>query len=444
MRFCGSAANLASNPSVPFSTLQTNLAPPIGAAPTKVMMTTQMLRTAPNRELLRALYDEAVQQINPSRPKVDLTTGFYAKTGDAVFDAGYLALSDYCKGSAGSRRLHVVSAPAGGGKTSYSYALMLALTRYSEQRPDAPYGSVVVVDQIKKADEAFKELNALMPGKVAVWTNEHDRGCKKRTKVPHPAAEFTKDELRHYPIIVVTHVFYNGPNGNKAHILVRDKRVYSGRALTLVDERPEEVVIYEITLKEAQDIREKLEEKRPDLKHVLDKLMLFMMPYTVNVSGGIMRASDRFGQDVIADQLDWFTSQDAGLVLRDHGAAIPGLDQFFGFARAMTIGCAFAAPSGTVVQFVGWQSKLMVRPGMILLDATADLDGVSHICPWRQHVNIPQAHYGNLEIVHVPQHTRQRLSEYLKKAANQRAYVKWMVETIKEHMAPGERGLVVC
>src|SRR6516162_9447800 len=75
----------------------------------------------------------------------------YAETGNAVFDAGYLALSDHCKGSAGPRRLHVVSAPAGGGKTSYSYALMLALTSYADQHPDAPYGCVFVVDQIKKA-----------------------------------------------------------------------------------------------------------------------------------------------------------------------------------------------------------------------------------------------------------------------------------------------------
>jgi hypothetical protein len=147
--------------------------------------------TIPDRDIFRAIYDEAIKQIDPSRPTIDLTTGFYAETGIAVFDAGYLALSDYCKGSAGPRRLHVVSAPAGGGKTSYSYALMLALTRYADQQPDAPYGCVFVVDQIKKADEAFKELNALMPGKVAVWTNEHDRGCKKRTKVPHPAADIT-------------------------------------------------------------------------------------------------------------------------------------------------------------------------------------------------------------------------------------------------------------
>jgi hypothetical protein len=257
-------------------------------------MTIQPLPTVPDRDALRALYDEAVGQINASRPAIDLTSGFYAETGNAVFDAGYLALSDYCNGPAGKRRLHVVSAPAGGGKTSYSYALMLALTRYA-QTPGAPYECVFVVDQIKKADEAFKDLNALMPGKVAVWTTEHDPGCKHRTKVPHPAAEFIKDELRHYPIIVVTHAFYNGPTGNKAHIVVRDKHVYSGRALTVVDERPEEIVIYELTLKQAQDIREKLEEKLPDLKQVLDKLMLLMMPYTVNVSGGIVRASDQFG-----------------------------------------------------------------------------------------------------------------------------------------------------
>src|SRR6516165_10435134 len=162
-----------------------------------------------------------------------------------------------------------------------------------------------------------------MPGKVAVWTVEHDRGCKKKTKVPHPAAEFIKDELRHYPIIVVTHAFYNGRDGNKAHIVVRDKLFqHHGRALTVVDERPEEVVIYEITLKQAQDIREKLEAKRPDLKHILDKLMLLMMPYTVNVSGGIVRASDQFGQEFVTDQLEWFTTMEAEGVLRDHRADI--------------------------------------------------------------------------------------------------------------------------
>ena len=408
-------------------------------------MTTQVPPTVFNREALRALYDEAVKQINPSRPTIDLTTGFYAETGNAVFEAGYLALSDYCKGPSGPHRLHTVSAPAGGGKTSYSYALMLALTRHAEQTPSSPYGSIFVVDQIKKADEAFKDVNALAPGKVAVWTTEHDPSCKNRARVPHPAAEFTKDQLRRYPIVIVTHAFYNGKDGYKAHIFVRDKGVQSGRALTVVDERPEEVEHYEITLTEAQGIREKLEAKRPDIRDTLDKLMRFIMPNTLGaVSGVIMRASDYLGQDVIADQLNWFTSSEAETVVAHHAKAIPGLDQFFGFARSLATGCAFAVKIGQVVEFVGWRRKIKLRPGMILLDATADIDGVSLIVPWRLHTKTPQANYGNLEIVHVPQHTRKRLSEYLKKAANQRAYVNWMVETIKEHMAPGERGLVVC
>ena len=375
----------------------------------------------------------------------DNTSGFYAETGSAVFEAGYLALSDYCKGPSGPHRLHTVSAPAGGGKTSYSYALMLALMKYAQQTPGAPYGCVFVVDQIPKADEAFIELHALAPGKVAVWTTEHDPRCKNRTRVPHPAAEFTKDQLRHHPIIVVTHAFYNGKDGNKSHIFVRDKHVQSGRALTVVDERPEEVEHYEITLTEAQGIREKLEAKRPDIRETLDKLMRFIMRDTLGaVSGVIMRASDYLGQDIVDDQLNWFTSREAEGVVAHHRKEIPGLDQFFGFARALATGCAFAVKIGQVVQFVGWQRKIKLRPGMILLDATADIDGVSLIVPWRLHTKTPQGHYGNLEIVHVPQHTKKRLSEYLKKAANQRAYVDWMVDTIRRHMAPGERGLVVC
>jgi hypothetical protein len=43
-----------------------------------------------------------------------------------------------------------------------------------------------------------------------------------------------------------------------------------------------------------------------------------------------------------------------------------------------------------------------------------------------------------------PQHTTRRLNEYLKTAANRRAYVEWMEQTILEQMAPEERGLVVC
>ena len=95
-----------------------------------------------------------------------------------------------------------------------------------------------------------------------------------------------------------------------------------------------------------------------------------------------------------------------------------------------------------LVRFVGFSSKLTVNlsAGTVLLDATADVDGVSHIVPWRTAVEVPQARYDNLEIVHVPQHTTRQLKGYLKTAANRRSYVEWMEQTILEQMAPEERG----
>src|SRR5262249_49448372 len=184
-------------------------------------------------------------EINQSRRDAKLTTDFYAKTGNGVFEAGYLALADYCMGTNAPQRLHVVSAPAGGGKTSFSYALILAVTRYAERTPSAPYGCAFVVDQITKADEVYRELNTLMPDKVAIWTKDHDAGCTKPTKVLEPAARFAQDQLRHYPIIVVTHAFYSGARGNKAHLVVRNGRLDNDRALVVVDERPEEVNQFE-------------------------------------------------------------------------------------------------------------------------------------------------------------------------------------------------------
>jgi hypothetical protein len=170
-------------------------------------MTTKVVPTLPDREALRSLYDAAVGEINISRDNI-LITAFYAKTGDAVFNAGYLALSDAITDT---RRMHTVSAPAGGGKTSFSYALVAAVTRCADERPDSPYGSVIVVDQIEKADKVYRDLNELLPGKVAIWTSDHDADCKQPEKVEKPAAHFAPAELRHYPVIVVTHKFYLAP-----------------------------------------------------------------------------------------------------------------------------------------------------------------------------------------------------------------------------------------
>jgi hypothetical protein len=171
-----------------------------------------------------------------------------------------------------------------------------------------------------------------------------------------------------------------------------------------------------------------------------------MEPFSYAPANRLFRPGIEVNNSAVSERLAWFTSEPAKRIA--HSAAtkkIAGVDQLFAFAKAVVQGFGFIL-SGNPVRFVGWESKLTVNlsAGTILLDATADIDGVSPIVPWRVNAEVPQASYANLDIVHVPRLTTQRLSVFLKKAPNQRSYVKWMEETIKEHMAPGERGLVIC
>ncbi|HEV2631324.1 MAG TPA: hypothetical protein VGV41_22095 [Pseudolabrys sp.] len=402
--------------------------------------------TIPDRQALRARYDEAVNQINAARSSINLRDGFYAKTGDAVFDAGLRALANSAAG--GPALVHTIAAPVGGGKTSFAFALMLALTRYADENPEGPYGCAFVCDQIEKADAAFRELNALMPGRVAVWTSDHDKNNPRREKVAQPAAQFTRDELPHYPVIVITHKFFSDKQRrHKARNVVRkhDGKFLASRSLFIVDERPQDVTPYELTFAEVQAIKTAMCEKREDLKEHWEALWTLLSRYEVgHDSNTISRPSVDLGDAAIAECLSWYTSLEAEHVFKVHAAEIAGLDNFFGIARALMTGRCAVFPSGAYVYFVGYKANALALPGTVLLDATADVDGVARIAPSRELVPVPTADYANLEIVVTPHHTRKRLKDYLKTASNQRAYVDHMLSVIRAHMAPGERGLVVC
>jgi hypothetical protein len=403
-------------------------------------MSTKDLSTALDRSALRTLYDQAVEEINTDRNSI-LTTNFYAKTGDAVFNAGYLALRDALTGT---RRMHTVSAPAGAGKTSFSYALITAMQQYAQLKPDAPYGVAFVVDQIEKADKVYCDLSALLPGRVAVWTRDHDTHCKKPERLENPAARFVAEELRHYPVIVVTHKFYLGTRGHNACSVVR-QGVFGQRALTIVDERPDEAPSLDLMLSEAEAVREAVIRHHPDAKEHLDALVRFMEQYNYAPSNKLYRPGLELDATQVDNDLGWFRTPAAERLAKS-ASNIQGVDKVFAFAKALVVGRACVATSGALTHFFGYEEQRVIdrSAGAILLDATADIDGISSIVPWRVETETPKARYDSLEIVHVPQHTKKRLSEYLKTASNQRSYVDWIVQTIREHMLPGEKGLVIC
>jgi hypothetical protein len=316
-----------------------------------------------DRDRLRMEFDAAVIQLDQSRPGSKLTTEFYRRIGDSVFDAGYLALQDFVAScvddhralnEAHRTRMHVVSAPVGSGKTSFSFAFVAALVRSADEGNRAenahtntlPYGCLVVVNQIEKADTTFRELNALLPGKVAVWTTEHDPDCelpKEERKVSEPAAQFTKDDLKNYPVAVVTHAFFGGKGSRKAR-QVFHKGKPQPRALTVIDERIEEVTIYDVALSAAQKVREKAlaDERRTEtVGPQMDELIKFMFDRSFE-GLSIERPTDEQEAWSAADRLQWFATSAASNFARAHSDDADVV-AVFGFARALANGYAFIA-----------------------------------------------------------------------------------------------------
>jgi hypothetical protein len=414
----------------------------------------------PNREELRVEYDAAIQELlSKELTNQNLDKGWYRQIGGSLFDACYRALEDAChpearRGLQGTpygvskhARMHVVSAPVGSGKTSFSLAFIVAMVRSAERNSEAPYGSLFVVDQIPRAEQIYRDLNALIPGRVAVWTSDHDAGPgrKEPTKVLNPTARFTKDQLNEYPVAIVTHAFFNGNGSYKARSVLNQGRTQP-RALTVIDERIEGVTVYDVDLAAAAAVRKRIKEDgniADIMGEPMDALVAFMSDRDLIGKGSLEKPSKDVEAWMTAEQnLQWFTSPQAIAHAKSHSND-PDLRAVFGFAKALATGYAFInRQQGT--HFIGYEPNLVIDPGTVLLDATSDVDGISELCRWREHQTVPHARYDNLQIVHVPSHTAKNLTTYLKSAKNRRAYVDdWLVPTIKEHMAPGQKGLVV-
>jgi hypothetical protein len=402
----------------------------------------QTTTTAIDKDELRQMFDRAVEKIINSRTGPDLKSGLYASIGDSIFERCSSALSDRVNNE---KRLRVASAPSGSGKTTFAYGFAIAFLEYVQRHPETPGGIVFVVEQIVTADNVFKELNALAPGKVAVWTSEHDPKCKTREKLTTPAKMFRQNDLRRYPIAIVTHTFFNGGGGDKARLWSPNNSgdIWESdqqRALMIIDERPEDIAIFQTSLADAVRIRDEIAHKIPEIHDHVERLVQVMQAHDQDIEQQIIipdevEAAKSFG---------WFASEQAARIVTGY-PSIAGIGHFFGFAKATTQGLAFIARHRKVPAFVGWFGKFQIRPGMVLLDATADIDGVHQVAPeGRDVIGGPEPNYEPLEIIHVPQFTRQNLRQFFRKPENRRAYTKSLIKTVLDTVKPGQKAFIVC
>jgi hypothetical protein len=295
---------------------------------------------------------------------------------------------------------------------------------------------------IVKADTMYRELAEFLPGQVAIWTTDHDVDCEQPARV-RPAARFSKDDLRDRPVAIATHALFQGDSAEKARIAVRFGRL-SYRALTVVDEQMEDVIVHDTSFADAAAaLKWSQDQQHTAVTPHLYRLAEFMLPKTTT-GAQIEKPKDDKSSWRVAEDLRWFATDEAAYYAQRNSASLPRIEAVFGFARAMVRDYAFIASGPRGPSFIGYEPRHVVVPGMVLLDATADLDGITRLCTWRAHVEVPRGDFRSLHIVHVPALTTDPLTAFCRNRKNRRRYVDRMKEIILQQVGPGQRTLVVC
>jgi hypothetical protein len=366
-------------------------------------------------------------------------TSFNHEVAQTILNGGLLAYEDYLETKAQYR---VISAPTGSGKSSYAWALIAALIQA------VPGSSALFLcETIDQCEDTYKELAKLVPSSdLAIWTGAHDRAKEiadiEREYGFRPSARFFARDLSSHRVAIVTHAFYRGPRGDQA-------RNYEGqpRTLTVVDERPKEVSLFDI---DQGDVAKALDWAVVTFGNdtPAEKALKALRDYLVD-TWEIERPKGKNFKPLKRSDLSWFTSEEASAVLGEKPDSLEGI--VIGFAQSLATGYAFMSRHDRSTRggrFVGYRMDLPILPGTVLLDATSDIDGVSQLVDWRAPVPSPRVSYENLKVIHMapPPEVigpRERVTEIVKNAKRARPYAQWIRNTVVANTEPGEKVLVV-
>jgi hypothetical protein len=408
---------------------------------------------------LERAYHQALAEIHRARGTGPPTGDYAIEVRDQTFRAFFAALSDGCcaiivaHNPAGSWaeqygvrcNTHVVASAPGSGKSTLAKAFAVALARETRAGP-YPFGSIFVVQHIATAHALFLELcDLLPPDSVAVFTTKHDAS----QPFPDYAETFWVGELEPHPIIVVTHEFYMGVRGEQARWYTRDGVTFP-RVITFIDERANEIAVYDVDPSALEGVLKFVQRDRqapPELLGGFLELVQFAHTKRGREQGIEIPSDDTAGWQAVVKATAYLRGEEAAKYARSATARRPALefDAIFGFANALAEDRAFIERGNKgVINFVGYERALPRVPGMVLLDATADIDGITKVCGHRDHAKTPVERYDRLKVMHVPSVAAGNLRRWLDEPNNMYAYAGQIQELIRRHVRPGERVLVVC
>jgi hypothetical protein len=419
---------------------------------------------APSPVTLGNAYRKALEEIHQQRGTAPARYGYAFEVQEKAFWAFYGALADACvtivceaypgceyaknhKNDQPRRDVHVVASAPGSGKTTLAKAFAVALTRVTENKP-FPLGCVFLVHHIATAEMVYRELLALLPGRVAVFSTKHDA---ESTQSQPYADLFSVHDLEKHPVIVVTHEFYMGIRGDYARHCTKGDLKFP-RVVTFIDERANEIAVYDLDPYGLEGVLRYIQKDNYASRELLDSavaLERFIKDKRYGDQKVETPADDRDGWSVTAAAITYFRSDEAARYVRAASVRKPRLDfdALFGFANALLDERAFISRHNkgkNSANFVGYDRALPRIAGMVLLDATADIDGITAICPWRKRAETPPEHYDRLEIIHVPSVASSSTRRWLWEPGNIKGYADHIRDLILRYVAPGQKGLVVC
>ena len=419
---------------------------------------------APTPGNMKAAYRKALEEIHQKRATTLAEDHYASEVREKAFYTFFDALGDTCRTivcdehpeseyAKDNRQhrdmspMHVLASAPGSGKSTLAKAFAVALTRVNESKP-YPLGCVFLVHHIATAEAVFRELSALQPNSVAVFSTKHDAASAQAQTY---SATFSVGDLEKYPVIVVTHEFYMGIRGDHARHYTKGGLRFP-RAVTFIDERVNEIEVHDLDPLGIEGVLRHIQQDSYASREILDST-LALVQFTHSKRFGDLSietpADDREGWEAATNTTGYLRTEDAARYARAASARNPRLDfdAVIGFAGAMAEDRVFVARQNkgkNSVNFVGYDRALPRLPGMVLLDATADIDGVTKVCSWRKHAETPPEHYDRLEVIHVPSVAKGNIRRWLREPGHQQAYLDHVRGLILRYVAAGQKALVVC
>lgn len=403
------------------------------------------------------VYWETLEKIAASRGRA--LTLFDERVARAVYEACLEALQDHCEANQVWR---AIAAPTGSGKTTAALAFGAALV-------EAGGNCLFLASTKRECDAAFRTLRDLLGNRLAIRTGDHDQAkleesgdtyvAEVRDKDGYcPSAFFRREELSSFDALIGTH------QGYKQHPKeLEDLATGSQRQLVLVDERPDDVDIADFALSDL----ERLHEAAKDLLGLDDTGDEHALVEAL--AAACSQLSATIAQPPSEERRIWTQFRtlaldipqvrqlarlrnDTGLITRlMHGLGCELSDvQRMGMLLEQALkGYAFVARNTQFsrdARFVAYEPNWPKRPGTVLMDATADVDGYGELVPTRMLSKVPEANYQHLEIIHLNGPTEiveTRLKEQWKKASTRDRLLKWMHKGVLGHSKADERILLV-